>query len=293
MWITFHKFAEFDWTTHTRARGYAVYHGQWSEATNRPHGQGYAYFFSDDARYSENFSSDSEYLKAATEVRDPRKKMRERETLMQFMKSIAVEERRYRLDEQRDQDRLLELGEKRRGEEYLPDLKICNGLQYRHVDGDFVNGYLTGDVTIWYGDGSEYRGPFVYECPSDAADDDVTSSDDDTSRLPSRYRGEHHWGVFRTPDGTKYSGAIVDNHFNARCAEGTLEVRFATGDVCRGMFFDGMGRSDCPARRVTLCWHAVVVCVQDASKAVHPWCMLTAARTSGSGSAVCAMAPGG
>ena len=41
----------------------------------------------------------------------------------------------------------------------------CNGLVYDQGRGEFDNGKLSGFVTLWFNDGSEYEGPLVPHCP--------------------------------------------------------------------------------------------------------------------------------
>ncbi|KAJ8603083.1 hypothetical protein CTAYLR_006686 [Chrysophaeum taylorii] len=96
--------------------------------------------------------------------------------------------------------------------------------RYVSVHGFFRRGVVSGEVILRYASGDTYCGPIVPEKLLD--------------HMGVSRPGADHWGLWIMPDGTRYEGATVDNHFDTRRIVGDFRVTTTT-EVYDGQIVDG------------------------------------------------------
>ena len=90
---------------------------------------------------------------------------------------------------------------------------LVEPTQYRRLECEFNEGWITGNVRVEYNDGSLYEGLWV---------------EDLTCDVPVKSRATQHqvepWGKFTTREGIVWEGAEVNNYFNPKLACGSFLV---------------------------------------------------------------------
>eukprot|EP00595_Chromulina_sp_UTEXLB2642_P002162 CAMPEP_0196767788 /NCGR_PEP_ID=MMETSP1095-20130614/41958_1 /TAXON_ID=96789 ORGANISM="Chromulina nebulosa, Strain UTEXLB2642" /NCGR_SAMPLE_ID=MMETSP1095 /ASSEMBLY_ACC=CAM_ASM_000446 /LENGTH=1228 /DNA_ID=CAMNT_0042136439 /DNA_START=798 /DNA_END=4481 /DNA_ORIENTATION=+ len=98
---------------------------------------------------------------------------------------------------------------------------------YTSLLGTFRKGKVEGIVVINYADGSFYEGPYVGE-----------EWLDKKGHVRPDGRVKNHYGVFKSPDGRIFEGALVDNHFDIYNLQSSYKVTNPDGEIYEGQFCD-------------------------------------------------------
>jgi hypothetical protein len=161
-----------------------------------------------------------------------------------------------------DKTRTVRQGGRQEWEEFEPPLHPCNGAVWDRMEGQFIDGWITGDTTLYFRDASIYRGPYVHYCPAHVVDPGClltgaiskihlfnaqSCAGNDLSRYapgrtpqPKCQRKTTHWGIWQDgPSRVEYQGCSVDNHFAPGAANGILVVQYPDGSRYSGGMHDG------------------------------------------------------
>lgn len=183
-----------------------------------------------------------------------------------------------------EKTRKVRLSGRQEWEEIEPPIHPCNGLIWERIDGTFSDGWIVGDITIYFRGGNVYKGPYVHYCPAYIVDPpcmlgggalskihlfnaeccvghDIGRFAPGRTRQPKCERTVNHWGTFYDRDsGIEYQGTSVDNHFAVGAANGHLVVKYPDGSKFAGVFQNG----------VWVCGSCVFVCACLCSRSLFP-----------------------
>jgi hypothetical protein len=162
-----------------------------------------------------------------------------------------------------DKTRRVRLGHRQEWEEVEPPVHPCSGVSWDRIEGTFRDGWIVGDIVVYFRGGSTYQGPYVHYCPAHIVDPvcllhggslskvhlfnseccvgfDLARYTVGRTRQPKCERAPSHWGIFNDAEtGASYQGVSVDNHFSVGSANGQVVVQYKDGSRFAGCFQNG------------------------------------------------------